>query len=160
MAKIIAIDPGTSGGIAVFPHQLLAERDPVTVHKMPETPHDLANLLVEKTAGWELLGLWAYVERVGPARGRDGRVQGVSSTWKFGYSTGVIHGCLAALRIPFVLVAPITWQRALCCLTRGDKNVSKAMAQRLFPHLKVTHAVADALLIGEYARRTIHKEAS
>jgi len=39
------------------------------------------------------------------------------------------------------------------CLTKGDKNVSKRRAQELFPALKVTHAIADALLIAEFARR-------
>jgi hypothetical protein len=39
------------------------------------------------------------------------------------------------------------------CLTKGDKNVSKARAQELFPALKITHATADALLIAEYGRR-------
>ncbi len=38
-------------------------------------------------------------------------------------------------------------------LTKGDKNVSKRRAQELFPALKVTHAIADALLIAEFARR-------
>jgi hypothetical protein len=39
------------------------------------------------------------------------------------------------------------------CLTGGDKNISKRRAQELFPSLKITHAVADALLIAEYGRR-------
>jgi hypothetical protein len=40
------------------------------------------------------------------------------------------------------------------CLTKGDKNVSKSRAQELFPSIKVTHAIADALLIAEHNRRT------
>jgi len=39
-------------------------------------------------------------------------------------------------------------------MTGGDKNVSKRRAQELFPEIKITHAIADALLIAEYARRT------
>jgi hypothetical protein len=42
------------------------------------------------------------------------------------------------------------WQKSLGCLTHGDKNVSKAAAQRLFPGMKITHATADALLIAYY----------
>ena len=45
------------------------------------------------------------------------------------------------------------WQKYLGCLTKGDKNVSKAKAQELFPDLKITHAIADSLLIAEYGRR-------
>ena len=38
-------------------------------------------------------------------------------------------------------------------LSKGDKNVTKSRAQELFPELKITHAIADALLIAEYGRR-------
>jgi hypothetical protein len=41
----------------------------------------------------------------------------------------------------------------MSCLTKGDKNVTKSRAQELFPEVKVTHAIADALLIAEYGRR-------
>jgi hypothetical protein len=34
------------------------------------------------------------------------------------------------------------------------KNRHKAAAVRLFPGVKVTHKVADAILIAEFARRT------
>ena len=33
-----------------------------------------------------------------------------------------------------------------------DKNVTKNRAQQLWPTIKVTHAIADALLLGEYCR--------
>lgn len=38
---------------------------------------------------------------------------------------------------------------------QGDKNVTKAAAQRLFPDQKVVHATADAMLLAEYARRVL-----
>ncbi len=60
---------------------------------------------------------------------------------------------LIASRIPFEEVTPQKWQKTLSCLSRGDKNITKAKAQQLFPGLRVTHATADALLIAEYARR-------
>lgn len=60
---------------------------------------------------------------------------------------------LTAAGIPFDEVSPAVWQKYLGCLTGGDKNVTKAKAQQLFPHITVTHAIADAILIGEYLRR-------
>jgi hypothetical protein len=39
------------------------------------------------------------------------------------------------------------------CRSGGDKKITKAAAQRLFPRMKVTHKNADALLIAEYGRR-------
>ena len=65
---------------------------------------------------------------------------------------------MVALKIPFEYVTPLTWQRYLKCKTGGDKNISKQKAQELFPHLKITHAIADALLIGEYYKRTYKVE--
>jgi hypothetical protein len=41
-------------------------------------------------------------------------------------------------------------------MTKGDKNVTKRMAQQLYPDIKITHANADALLIHEYGKQ-IHK---
>jgi len=58
-------------------------------------------------------------------------------------------------KVPFDTVTPQTWQKALRCLSRGDKNVTKSRAQGLFPNVfKITHANADALLLAHYTRQT------
>jgi len=80
--------------------------------------------------------------------------QGVSSTFKFGKSYGHLEMGLTAAGIPFERVTPTKWQRALGCLSKGDKNVTKRRAQELFPSFNgITHAIADSLLLAEYARR-------
>lgn len=79
--------------------------------------------------------------------------QGVASSFKFGRNYGLLLGSLYSSGCPFETVSPQKWQKALGCLTHGDKNISKSMAQRLFQDIKVTHAIADALLIAEYCRR-------
>ena len=79
--------------------------------------------------------------------------QGVSSTFKFGVNYGLLRGLMIAGAIPFEEVSPLKWQREMACLSKGDKNITKARAQQLFPGIKITHATADALLIAEYARR-------
>jgi hypothetical protein len=78
---------------------------------------------------------------------------GVKSAFTFGDNFGFWRGCLTAAQIPFALVSPQKWQKAMGCLTKGDKNVSKAAAQRLYPNEKITHATADCLLLATYARR-------
>ena len=55
--------------------------------------------------------------------------------------------------IPFDEVTPRKWQKALGCASGGDKKVTKARAQELFPTVRMTHAIADAYLIAEYCRR-------
>ena len=85
-----------------------------------------------------------YLEKVSAFPG-----QGVCSVFKF----GMIYGLLRGLVIGECRVIDVTlqkWQRALGCLTHGDKNISKAKAQMLFPGVKVTHGNADALLIAYY----------
>ncbi len=79
--------------------------------------------------------------------------QGVSSSFKFGQNFGFLRGCLTTLKIQREYVTPQKWQKAMGCLTKGDKNVSKAKAQELFPGIKMTHAKADALLMALYAKK-------
>jgi crossover junction endodeoxyribonuclease RuvC len=140
----LGIDPGASGGIAALSdgHVMLAE-------KMPDNPHELASML--RGAGADDAGhhAFAVLERVSAMP-----KQGVSSTFKFGTNYGMVQGVLAAVGIPYELVTPTVWQKAMGCLSKGDKNVTKAAALRRFPDVKVTHAIADSLLLADFARRT------
>lgn len=141
----IGIDPGVSGGISVFT-QGWAEPSVYPLGKMTEM--DIHNLLksTEKHHG-----IHAMLENV-----HSMPKMGIQTVFVFGKSFGFLRGLLTANEIPFELVAPHKWQKDMGCLTKGDKNISKAAAQRLFPSIKMTHAVADALLIGEYCRRTVN----
>lgn len=143
---IIGIDPGISGGIAV----LTDKGSTIAVTKMPVTEADIARFLrpYRKT-------YIAYIERV-----HSMPKQGVSSTFKFGCNYGILLGTLAALKIKRVHIQPAKWQGELGCRSKGDKNVTKRKAQELFPREKVTHAIADALLIAEYGRRMENKYAA
>jgi len=117
---------------------------------MPETEAEVLRVLSEILA-WSPEGrAFALLERVHAMP-----KQGVSSTFKFGRSYGGLRMALAAARIPFDEATPGTWQRALGCLSGGDKNVTKRRAQELFPALRVTHAIADALLLAEFCRRRL-----
>ncbi len=75
--------------------------------------------------------------------------------FKFGASYGFLKGLLVGMQIEFEEVTPQKWQKAMGCMTKGDKNVSKSAAQRLFPREKVVHATADAMLIAEFCRREL-----
>ena len=143
----IGIDPGASGGIAFIPDNNPAKAWAV---KMPETLTDLWECFEEYHGGGESwCSVHACIEKVHSMPG-----QGVASSFRFGQGFGHLEMALTASRIPFTYVTPQKWQKELGCLTGGDKNVSKARAQQLFPHLKITHAIADSLLIAEYCRRT------
>lgn len=138
----IGIDPGQSGGIAVISAR--HEGDIIKTWKMPETERDI--WLILPTA--RSINCFAFIESV-----HSMPKQGVSSSFKFGQNFGTLLGLLTASMIPFERVTPQKWQKAIGCMSKGDKNVTKRKAQELFPSVKVTHAIADALLIAEYCRR-------
>lgn len=79
--------------------------------------------------------------------------QGVSSTFKFGGSYGALRAHMVWADVHLDRVTPHRWQTALGCRTRGDKNVTKHKAQEMFPLTRVTHSIADGLLLAQYARQ-------
>lgn len=136
--RYVGIDPGMGGGLAC----LSADRRVLMCTKMPETERDLLDVL------GLYRGSMAVLERV-----HSSPQMGVKSAFTFGQGYGGLRMALTACGISFQDVTPKTWQKFMSCMTGGDKNVSKRMAQSLFPDVKVTHAVADALLLAEYLRR-------
>lgn len=138
---VLGIDPGYSGCVVSL-HRETGEVDGLI--NLSETPHDIAEFVRARSLSIDK----AYLEKVG-AMPR----QGVSSTFKFGTSYGFCLGLLTSLLVPFEEVTPAKWQQVMKCRSGGDKKITKAAAQRLFPRMKVTHKNADALLIAEYGRR-------
>jgi crossover junction endodeoxyribonuclease RuvC len=146
MSRItIGIDVGASGAIA-----WIDERGKSCVEKMPDTLQDLWELVVSISlnAGTGGLGVRAYLEAVSSSP-----QMGVVSSFSFGRGYGNLEMALTAAGIPFERVRPQVWQKAMGCMTKGDKNISKAKAQELFPDKKVIHATADALLIALYGTK-------
>ena len=119
--------------------------------KMPDTAEELNGVLVEH----QFVTRFAVIEWVHAMPRQD--VGGMS---KFMEGFGILQGLLIANRIPFRRVAPRSWQAEFDIPKRNPdapksafKNVLKAKAQELFPEIKVTLALADALLIAEFCRR-------
>ena len=137
----IGVDPGQSGGVAV----VFGENGGVAWPLRKMTERDISDLFVELR--YKRVAM-AVIEKV-----HSMPKQGVASSFKFGVNYGFLRGMLCAHRLRFTEVTPAKWQRVMECRTKGDKNVTKARAQQLFPDLKITHATADALLIAEYGRR-------
>ncbi len=121
---------------------------------MPKTLKDLWEEIhipfVESTLDW-----FAAVEFVSTSP-----QMGVKSAGTFMQNKGTILMALTAASIPFEEVRPAIWQRALGIPPKKKtesrtvhKNRLKQKAQQLFPKVKVTLAIADALLIAEWLRR-------
>ncbi len=135
----IGIDPGKSGGIAWI------QDGKACVEKMPDTLQDLWELLRDIAAEGRCK---AYLEQI-----HSSPQMGVVSSFTFGNGFGHLEMALTAAGIPFERVRPQVWQKAMGCMTKGDKNVSKRKAQELFPQIKVNHYIADALLIAAYGAK-------
>lgn len=150
--NILGIDPGQSGAIAWL------NEGTVRTINCDASYRDLCDFIVEAVMHANGgVNIHAYLERVSAGPGA-----GVSGMFRFGQSFGALQMLLTAYQIPFDLVGPHTWQQAMgCARPKGEhkesqtahKNRTKARAQQLFPELKITHAIADALLIAEYGRR-------
>ena len=143
---IIGIDVGINGGIAWITD------GKACVEKMPDTLQDLWELIRDITnhprSSLDGRKYKAYIEAVSSSP-----QMGVVSSFSFGRGYGNLEMALTAAGIPFERVRPQVWQKALGCMTKGDKNVSKRRAQELFPDRKITHATADALLIAHYGTK-------
>jgi hypothetical protein len=80
-----------------------------------------------------------------------------SSMFNFGRGVGVIVGCLLAIGARFEEVTPQHWQSVLSLhrkkgMSQDDwKRELKVTAQKMYPEVKVTLSVADAILIPRYA---------
>ena len=159
----IGIDPGKSGGIAwiILPPEVgfgANSRPVVEAHKMPGTEMDIfdviaANPFVETSAKPSECSV-CLIEKVG------GMPHDVPmNSFSFGQNYGALRMALIAAGITFEAVAPGRWQREFGLLARKTesktekKNRHKARAQELFPGIKITHSISDALLLAEYCRR-------
>ena len=142
MILFLGVDVGENGGLAV----LSDHGTVVATTRMPAEDADLFAWIGQ----WSVKSdaIYATVERVWATP-----QMGVVSAFSFGGSYRAVKMALAGNHIFFEEVTPMVWQKSMRCLTGGDKNVSKAKAMELFPLIKVTHAIADALLIAEYGRR-------
>lgn len=140
MKYFMGIDPGKSGGIAVLDEvgQI------VTAVQMPPDPSAILMLM----GHGKNPSLLAFMELV-----HSSPQMGVKSAFTFGEGFGALKMALAASAVPYDLVTPQRWQAVMECRTGGDKNISKARAQHLWPQAKITHFIADSLLIAEYGRR-------
>lgn len=150
----IGIDPGKDGGLAIMAHKndmvihAYAWDDLLFVQQMR---------LIQKMYPIPEGNVIAAVEKVGAMPG-----QGVTSMFNFGKSAGFIEGVLAALLIPYQLIAPKRWKAEFGL--NSDKQHSIDVCKRLFPDLRLlrnercrkeSDGMAEAALLAEFARRKL-----
>lgn len=137
----VGIDPGKSGAIAFY-----NGKDAWAI-KLSESAVDIYDAILEVTPEFAML------EHV-----HSSPQMGVKSAFSFGESFGMCQTLLSASKVPYQLVRPQKWMKEMDCMTKGNKNVTKDYAQRMFPTIAVTHAIADALILAVYAQRVYQGE--
>lgn len=87
--------------------------------------------------------------------------EGSVSSFSFGEGKGAWMGILAALQIPYTLVAPVIWKKAMGLAVGAEKGASIVRACQLFPEAaqllkrKKDHNRSDALLLAAWGERMI-----
>ena len=151
---VIGIDPGKSGGIAVYTGGNTIEALPC-----PGSPGDMAdsvNSIVNNFAidGIANSNVSVAIENV-HAFPTDGR----SSAFKFGTNFGTWLGICAANRLKVEFISPIVWMKKYReHIVYGDipkdkserKRHLKLLAISYFKDARVTLKTADAILIAKY----------
>jgi crossover junction endodeoxyribonuclease RuvC len=158
----IGIDPGLSGGIAIIGGGPMSSE--LALHPMPavtikgyrKNRHE-----IDEQAVVSLLTnarpCHVFLERVHAMP-----KQGVTSMFTFGAGWGLIRGILAGLGIPYELVSPQEWQKAM--LAGQPKGSEFLVASRLWPNadFKATprcknphEGLVDAVLLAEFGRRKL-----
>lgn len=148
--RICGIDPGKNGGMA------WGDGTPGVVEcaKIPDTTEGMVALL--RIIAPDQVTL----EQVG---GFIGKAQTGASMFSFGRSYGELHGALTALNIPYTLLTPQAWQKALQLgnskgMTKTSwKGKLKKRAEELYPATKITLATSDAVLIYHATAYQPHK---
>jgi|TARA_B100000795_G_scaffold261731_1_gene238816 crossover junction endodeoxyribonuclease RuvC len=160
--RIIGIDPGLSGAIAILEDNKIEE-----LFDMPVMPDGKKNkrqlnsaLLVKliKDSIKNLEDTVMVVEQVNAMPG-----QGVTSMFNFGQTFGAIKGICAALGLPIFFVRPAKWKKHFE-LINSSKDASRTKAIEMYPSIseqlskKKDVNKSDAILIARYYSETRFKE--
>ena len=156
--KIIGIDPGLSGAIAVLENNKVLNIFDMPVmsegkkNKRQLNSALLVTLIKENIENSEEVSV--VVEQVNVMPG-----QGVTSMFNFGQTFGAIKGICGALELPIFFVRPSKWKKHFE-LINSSKDSSRTKAIEMYPklsnHLAKKKDVnkSDAILIARFYSET------
>ena len=154
--RIIGIDPGLSGGIAILDDLKIYDIFDMPImsegkkNKNQLNSAQLVNILNKHVLKKE--NTFVRVEQVSAMPG-----QGVTSMFNFGQTFGSIKGICAALGLPIFYVRPAKWKKHFE-LINSSKDASRTKVIEMYPSIssrltkKKDVNKADAILIARYFR--------
>ena len=152
--KVIGIDPGLSGAIAILENKKVINIFEIPVmsegkkNKRQLNSALLVNLIKENINQDEEVAV--VVEQVNAMPG-----QGVTSMFNFGQTFGALKGICAALELPIFFVRPSKWKKHFE-LINSSKDASRTKAIEMYPQLSKQLAKKkdvnkyDAILIARF----------
>ena len=153
--RIIGIDPGLSGGIAILDDLKIFDLYDMPImaegkkNKNQLNSAQLVNIIKKNIISGSTS---VIVEQVGAMPG-----QGVTSMFNFGQTFGSIKGICAALNLPIFFVRPAKWKKHFE-LINSSKDSSRTKVIEMYPSVseklsrKKDVNKADAILIARYFR--------
>ena len=162
--KIIGIDPGLSGAIAILENNKVLNIFDIPVmsegkkNKRQLNSALLVSLLRDNISNNEEVAV--VVEQVNAMPG-----QGVTSMFNFGQTFGAIKGICAALDLPIFLVRPSKWKKHFE-LINSSKDSSRTKAIEMYPSIadqlskKKDVNKSDAILIARFFSDTRLKDSN
>jgi hypothetical protein len=164
MKRYIGLDPGGNGGIAAVHDDGKVIYSPFKKLTMEELWTTVKNYTTE--SGFQCFAIMELVGGyVSPKQGGGGGEQPGARMFNFGVSAGSAEMALVASYVPYKKVGAAEWQRLIGAPLRvkgspknAHKNALKEYAQELYPGIKITLAVADALLLATYCQMIYGRE--
>ena len=162
--RIIGIDPGLSGGIAVLEDNKIKEIfDMPVMSDGKKNKRQLNSALLAQLVKDNLRDSGDTVIIVEQVNAMPG--QGVTSMFYFGQSFGAIKGICAALGLPIFFVRPAKWKKHFE-LINSSKDASRTKVIEMYPSIaeklskKKDVNKSDAILIALYYSQTRFKKDS
>jgi hypothetical protein len=144
----IGIDPGKSGGFGVIKVEDGIESS--YAYKFPKELSDLPSMLLSHIPSkLTLEDVHVMIEHVHAFPN-----QGSVSTFSFGQNLGQWEGVLASCELEAEYISPRLWMSEFIKLGLEKKDRKRQLhnkARELFPNIKITFNISDALLLTQYA---------
>ncbi len=158
---IVGIDPGLDGAVAIILEDGRVEfYDTPTVLLGKRRDYDLP-AMAEIVRRLDDLDLCTKEILVGLEKVHAMPKNGSLSAFGMGRSIGAWEMALVFSGLPYELIAPQRWKKAMMDGMPKEKDSSRVVAMRLFPQaavelkLRKHHGRADALLIAAYRRTSL-----
>ena len=152
---IMGIDPGFSGALAVLDSDLkidfVMDMPILMVGKKRELDEAKLSDIFSR---WRLRPMM-----VGLEKSQTMPNQGIVSSGRYMSSYGFLRGLCVGNGIPYHLIQPQSWKKAMMPDMGKEKGASIQKVTQIYPELSLTrvkdHGIADAVLIARYLRLNI-----